>query len=84
MWLISEFAIPAGWYGALIARPLVSLLYGCFGLLTGLAVRTLPDHASALRDAGFTPVERHSRLGGLLVAECWSDRTRSTTSSPGG
>ena len=36
-WLVSEFAIPPGLYGRLIARPLIWTLYRAFGLLTGLA-----------------------------------------------
>jgi hypothetical protein len=59
-------------YGRLVARPLIAALYRVFGLLTGLAVRTLPDHPSALRAAGFTLLERRSRLAGLLVSELWS------------
>jgi hypothetical protein len=72
IWIISEFAIPPGWYGRLVARPLIGLLYRTFGLLTGLAVRTLPDHASALRVAGFTRTDRRPRLAGLLTSELWS------------
>jgi SAM-dependent methyltransferase len=71
IWVVSEFAIPAGWFGTLIARPLVAILYRSFGLLTGLAVRSLPDHASALRQAGFDRQERRTRLAGLLIAEIW-------------
>jgi SAM-dependent methyltransferase len=71
LWVISEFAVPAGWYGRLVARPLVAGLYFCFGLLTGLGVHALPDHAVALREAGFMLLERRQRLGGLLVAELW-------------
>jgi hypothetical protein len=72
LWVVSEFAIPSGWFGRFIARPIVAGLYASFGLLTGLAVRTLPDHATALHEAGFTLVERRSRIGGLLIAELWS------------
>jgi hypothetical protein len=72
LWVVSEFAIPPGWRGSLFAGPLVAALYGAFGLLTGLTVRSLPDHASALRQAGFTLLDRRSRLGGLLIAELWS------------
>lgn len=72
LWVVSEFAVPAGWYGRLVARPLVAALYFCFWLLTGLAVRRLPEHGAALRDAGFTLVEQKRRLGGLLVAELWT------------
>jgi hypothetical protein len=48
------------------------LLYRAFGLLTGLAVCNLPDHAAALRAAGFNLRRRRSFLRGLLVAEVWS------------
>jgi hypothetical protein len=72
LWVVSEFAVPQGWLGWLIARPVVGTLYFGFGLLTGLVTRTLPDHGSALRDVGFTLLERRSRLGGLLIAELWS------------
>ena len=71
-WLVSEFAVPRGWFGSLVARPLVRTLYEVFALLTGLTVRTLPDHASALVSAGFTLVERRTHLAGLLVSELWS------------
>lgn len=71
LWVVSEFAVPSTLFGRWIARPVVSGLYLSFGWLTGLAVRTLPDHASAVRDAGFMLVERRLRLGGLLVSELW-------------
>jgi hypothetical protein len=70
-WLISEFAVPAGWHGMFIARPLIRTLYWAFGLLTGLKVRALPDYRSALRRAGFELVQERSWLGGLLVSELW-------------
>jgi hypothetical protein len=70
--VVSDFAVPPGWLGRFIARPLVASLYFSFGLLTGLEVRTLPDHASALGHAGFILLERRTRLGGLLIAELWS------------
>jgi SAM-dependent methyltransferase len=72
LWVVSEFAVPPGWFGRFVARPVVGILYFCFGLLTGLAVHSLPDHGSALRDAGFTLLERKTRLAGLLIAELWS------------
>jgi hypothetical protein len=72
LWVVSEFAVPPGWFGRLIARPVVSSLYLAFGWLTGLTVRALPDHASALREAGFTLQEARSRLGGLLTGELWA------------
>jgi SAM-dependent methyltransferase len=70
-WLISEFSIPAGWHGKLIARPLIRTLYWAFGLLTGLKVRALPDYRAALRWAGFELVKERRWLGGLLTSELW-------------
>jgi SAM-dependent methyltransferase len=72
LWVISEFAVPPGWFGYWIARPLVSTLYFCFRCFTGLTVRTLPDHASALHQAGFALQEARFRLGGLLIGEVWA------------
>lgn len=71
IWAISEFAIPQGWFGRLFARPIVSNLYRAFGLLTGLRQRLLPDHASALRTAGFELARRRTYFFGLLVSELW-------------
>jgi Methyltransferase domain len=71
LWVVSEFAVPSGWFGLLIARPIVAGLYHAFGMLTGLTVRALPDYARALRGTGFRLLERRLRLSGLLVAELW-------------
>jgi hypothetical protein len=72
LWVLSEFAIPEGAYGRWVARSLVWLLYRAFWLLTGLSVRNLPDHATALSAAGFELREHRSWLGGLLIAEIWA------------
>ncbi len=75
VWIVSEFAVPEGWFGRLIAHPLVWLLYLAFGALTGLEARRLPDYHAALRDAGFALTRRRTRLRGLLVSEMWSYET---------
>ena len=77
LWLVSEFAVPATPFGRLIARPLVAVLYRAFGLLTGLAIRRLPDHRAALQSAGFELLQTHSHLRGLHVAELWTLPTHS-------
>jgi hypothetical protein len=71
LWVVSEFAIPKSGFGRLVAKPLVTALYGAFGMLTGLEVRRLPDFHVALRAAGFSPIERRNFLHGLLVSETW-------------
>lgn len=70
-WIVSEFAEPADGFKRIAARSVVALLYRAFGLLTGLEVRTLPDHHAALREAGFALEERRTRLRGLLASEVW-------------
>jgi hypothetical protein len=70
--VVSEFAVPDGWLGRLLARPLVAGLYWSFGILAGLRVRCLPDHAAALSANGFAIEERRAWLGGLLQSERWS------------
>jgi len=72
VWVVSEFAVPPGLFGRVFARPLIWGLYCVFGALTGLTVRTLPDHHLALRAAGFSLEEHQTRLAGLLVSELWS------------
>jgi hypothetical protein len=72
MWIVSEFAVPEGLFGRLVARPLVWLLYRAFRVLTRLKIRRLPDYHAALRDAGFALKRQRSRLHGLLVSEMWT------------
>lgn len=72
LWLVSEFAVPKGWFGKFVARPLVSLLYWAFRFLTGLKIRRLPDHRDALADAGFSLIRERRFLQGLLVSELWT------------
>ena len=72
MWVVSEFAIPESRFGRLVAQPVVWLLYRAFGLLTGLTVRSLPNHRAALGAAGFRLNNRREWLLGLLISETWS------------
>jgi len=71
-WLVSEFAAPLGWFGRMVASPIVWMLYRLFGALTGLAARSLPDHRTALLESGFALQKRRKWLGGLLASELWS------------
>lgn len=71
-WIVSEFAIPRGGLGRILGRPLVAFLYRAFGLLTGLAVRRLPDHRAALTAAGLKQEARREWLLGVLVSELWT------------
>lgn len=71
VWLVSEFAVPESRFGRFVASPLVRFLYVAFRLLTGLRVSALPDHRTALTQAGFVLGERRTWLAGLLVSERW-------------
>ncbi len=75
VWVVSEFAVPARGLGRLIARLVISCLYRAFGWMTGLAVRRLPDHHSALEQEGFALRRSRSWLNGLLISELWSAKT---------
>lgn len=70
-WVVSDFAVPPGWFGWLVARPLVTALYVAFWLLTGLRVGRLPDHHRALTGAGFTLAHQKQFLRGLLFSQIW-------------
>jgi SAM-dependent methyltransferase len=74
-WVVSDFAVPEGFAGRLAGRVLVGFLYRAFGLLTGLRVRQLPDHAAALERAGFVLEKRKELLLGLLFSEVWRSRS---------
>jgi SAM-dependent methyltransferase len=70
-WVVSEFSLPANRFGRFIAAFLIALLYRAFGLLTGLTIRTLPDHRNALARSGFILKHQQKWLRGLLVSEWW-------------
>ena len=72
IWILSDFAIPSNLLGRLAAKLAVSSLYLAFACLTGLTVRTLPDHSTALRNSGFILQDRRTRLAGLLISERWT------------
>jgi ubiquinone/menaquinone biosynthesis C-methylase UbiE len=71
LWVVSDFSIPqrkpARFLGMLVVRG----LYLAFGLVTGLKTRHLPNHASAMREAGWMLEDRREMLLGLLVSESW-------------
>jgi SAM-dependent methyltransferase len=75
-WLVSDFAVPPTHFGHLLARPLVAFLYHAFRLLTGLnrgqANTQLPNHQSALEQAGWSLQSHHARLRGLLISQLGS------------
>lgn len=70
-WVVSEFAEPQGKAASLAGRGVIAALYGAFGLLTGLRVRSLPDHGAALGALGFRVLMEQPWLGGLLLSQFW-------------
>ncbi len=81
-WVVSEFAIPEGAFGSIVARPLIMALYIAFAVLTGLRVFRLPDHRTALSQAGFMLAKQRRFLHGLLVSELWTIAPTSTVQQP--
>jgi ubiquinone/menaquinone biosynthesis C-methylase UbiE len=72
LWIVSEFAIPAGRARAAAARILIGFLYFAFRVLTGLRTQQLPNYAEILVRHGFRRTDYSQWLGGLLTAEVWS------------
>jgi SAM-dependent methyltransferase len=70
-WIVSEFATPPGGVASVVGRGIISGLYGAFGLLAGLPVRSLPDHCTPLESSGFQLLTERTWLGGLLLSQCW-------------
>lgn len=81
VWVVSEFNLPANQLGRLIAGPLIALLYLAFGLLTGLTIRSLPNHCKALAQSGFVLKHQRKWLLGLLVSEWWEHSRPGTSVS---
>ena len=75
-WVVSEFAIPENLFGSMVARPVITVLYRAFGILTGLKIRSLPDHRKALDQAGFSIMQKRTWILGLLVSELWTPNAR--------
>ena len=71
-WVISEFAIPRNPLAACLARGIIGLLYRAFGLLAGLPVRALPEHANPLLSRGLVLSHDRRSLGGLLCSQVWT------------
>jgi SAM-dependent methyltransferase len=66
-WVVSEFGPSRRW----IHQGIVSGLYLAFGVLSGLRVRSLPDHHSAFEDCGFELHKETCWLQGLLMSQLW-------------
>jgi len=71
LWVVSEFAQPQGRIASLAGQAIVSALYAAFGLLTGLPVRSLPDHGRVLESSGLRLHSQKLLLNGLLVSQLW-------------
>lgn len=89
-WVVSEFAVPAGWYGRAVARPLIAALYWAFRCITGLETRSLPDPCLSparcwLENHRATQVARRSareRIVGDVGTHVRGDKVRCGPPSP--
>ena len=70
-WIVSEFRQPTGGLAAWHASLWITGLYTFFRFVTGLRVRRLPDHASALTAAGFRLERETVARFGLLTSQAW-------------
>jgi SAM-dependent methyltransferase len=70
-WVVSEFATPQGQVGSVMGQGIISGLYEVFGLLTGLPVRSLPNHRTILETSGFQLLAERPWLRGLLLSQLW-------------
>jgi len=73
LWLLSDFRTPNGLM-RLPAKTLIRTLYFAFRILTGLRTTHLPDHATALTQAGLTRISQHVSLAGILITELWQTK----------
>ena len=71
LWVVSDFEVPRHPLLRPLGAAYIRTLYLAFRVLTGLRVTHLPDPQSALTAAGFSRIERHERLGGLVYTELW-------------
>jgi len=67
-WLLSDFCLPARGWRRLRARIWLKLLYGFFGIATGIPARELPDSEGAIENVNFLLVDRQTNCGGLLFS----------------
>jgi SAM-dependent methyltransferase len=70
-WIISEFQIPSSGLRRQLARLVIKLLYLCFGVLTGLKTRRLPDYHDVLESNGYIRTASKAGVAGMLVSELW-------------
>lgn len=78
LWVVSDFVVPETRFGRWIAAPLVHGLYLAFHIVTSLAVRSLPDHATELQSAGWRLQSAAGRLKGLLISQLWRSSNSAT------
>lgn len=71
VWIVGEFAIPAGGWRRLHAHIWIWTMYRFFGITTGLRAQRLPAIERLMREAGMMRVEQQSERAGLMVSEVW-------------
>lgn len=66
-WLLADFGLPNVWWHRLLLR----LMYGFFGLTTGISARQRPPIEAALRRNGLTPEAAGTFFGRMVEASVW-------------
>ncbi|NVO85692.1 class I SAM-dependent methyltransferase [Hymenobacter terrestris] len=66
-WLLADFGPPQRWWHRLLLR----LMYGFFGLTTGISARRRPPIEAELSRLGLRPTPAGQFFGGMVAASVW-------------
>ena len=75
VWLVADFAVPAGGVARWRARAIHALMYSFFQHATRLGARRLTPPDEGLRAHGFTLAGRRTWEWGLLQSDLWTRRS---------
>ncbi|RFP65207.1 class I SAM-dependent methyltransferase [Hymenobacter lapidiphilus] len=69
-WLLADFGPPRRWWH----RLLLQLMYGFFGLTTGISARQRPPIEAELARLGLRPTPAGQFFGGMVEASVWREQ----------
>ncbi len=76
LWLITEFAVPSGFWRKVHATLWIRSMYAFFAIATGLEAKRVPDYAPYLLCSGYRLTASNEARWGLISSELWQ-RTES-------
>lgn len=79
-WLLTDFGPPRRWWH----RLLLQLMYGFFGLTTGISARQRPPIEAELARLGLQPTPAGHFFGAMVEASVWRDSLLKKPASPAG